>query len=355
MKSAAAKTGLPLVLSLDELMEYLRVNPARDPISVAIDAPCLVVSLSDTDELCSADRNFLGDGLAQLAAPVLGFMPGRVVAPMRSILDRFDALASDEQELALLVGGCTGSPLAALALVQLLRQVERLTVHEGLVAESWVYSMLQAGPEFAAWLAGRQGSALGRRVFSGPAVTMDRHLDRLRITLSRPEKRNAFSVEMRDGLCEAMAVACSDPSIGEVVIDGAGESFCSGGDLDEFGSFPDPATAHALRSTRNAGRMISGVAKRVRAEVHGACVGAGVELPAFAARVVAHPDAFFALPEVAMGLVPGAGGTVSIPRRIGRQRTAWMALTGQRVDAATALSWNLIDELRDAAPMRESR
>ena len=80
--------------------------------------------------------------------------------------------------------------------------------------------------------------------------------------------------------------------------------------------------------------------------VHGACVGAGIELPAFAGRVVASRDAWFALPEVAMGLVPGAGGTVSLPRRIGAQRTAWLALTGRRIDAETALAWGLVDELR---------
>jgi enoyl-CoA hydratase/carnithine racemase len=78
---------------------------------------------------------------------------------------------------------------------------------------------------------------------------------------------------------------------------------------------------------------------------HGACVGAGVELAAFAGHVKATPDAFFQLPEVSMGLIPGAGGTVSITRRIGRQRTAWMALTGGRVDAATALEWGLIDDI----------
>ena len=68
------------------------------------------------------------------------------------------------------------------------------------------------------------------------------------------------------------------------------------------------------------------------ARVHGPSVGSGVELAAFAGRVVAAPDATFALPEVAMGLVPGAGGTVSIPARIGRHRTAWLALTGERID-----------------------
>ena len=66
---------------------------------------------------------------------------------------------------------------------------------------------------------------------------------------------------------------------------------------------------------------------------------------AFAGRVEAAPDATFALPEVAMGLVPGAGGTVSIPGRIGRHRTAWLALTGERIDAPTAREWGLVDEV----------
>jgi enoyl-CoA hydratase/carnithine racemase len=85
----------------------------------------------------------------------------------------------------------------------------------------------------------------------------------------------------------------------------------------------------------------------VEAHVHGACVGAGVELPAFARRVVAAPDTWFQLPEVGMGLVPGAGGTASLPRRIGRQRTAWLALTGVRLPAATALEWGLVDAIGD--------
>ena len=80
-------------------------------------------------------------------------------------------------------------------------------------------------------------------------------------------------------------------------------------------------------------------------EVHGACVGAGCELPAFCRHVRARADAFFQLPEIAMGLVPGAGGTASLPNRIGRQRTAWLALSGSRIDAATALRWGLVDEI----------
>ena len=106
-----------------------------------------------------------------------------------------------------------------------------------------------------------------------------------------------------------------------------------------------PAAAHLVRVAASVAALLDRVADRVTATVHGACIGAGIELPAYAGRLVARPDATFALPEVAMGLVPGAGGTVSIPRRIGRHRTAWLAITGRRIDAATALAWGLVDEV----------
>ena len=128
---------------------------------------------------------------------------------------------------------------------------------------------------------------------------------------------------------------------------GEGPTFCAGGDLDEFGSRPDPATAHLVRILQSAGRAIDAVADRVTAHVHGACRGSGVELPAFAGRVVASADATFGLPEVSLGLIPGAGGTVSLPRRIGRHRTALLALTGRPIDASTALDWGLVDRVLD--------
>jgi enoyl-CoA hydratase/carnithine racemase len=228
--------------------------------------------------------------------------------------------------------------------VQLLRGSLARSVADGLLAESLAYSTLQAGPEFAAWTAGR--SARVREASLEPAVQVARTGDRLELRLNRPEKRNAFSAELRDALCEALALVIQDASVRSVVLTGAGPSFCSGGDLDEFGTLPDPASAHAVRATRNAAGLLARCAERVEAHVHGACVGAGVELPAFCRRVVADPGAFFLLPEVGMGLVPGAGGTVSLPRRIGRQRTAWLALTGRRLGAEQAHAWGLVDELR---------
>ena len=96
-------------------------------------------------------------------------------------------------------------------------------------------------------------------------------------------------------------------------------------------------------------RVIDRIASKVTVYAHGACVGAGTEIAAYAGRVVAAPDAFFALPEVRMGLVPDAGGSVSVPRRIGRWRAAWLMLTGDRLPAATAVRWGLADDISDFA------
>jgi enoyl-CoA hydratase/carnithine racemase len=74
-------------------------------------------------------------------------------------------------------------------------------------------------------------------------------------------------------------------------------------------------------------------------------MGSGIELAAFTDWVVAAADSQIALPEIGLGLVPGAGGTVSLTRRIGRLRTAWLAFSGSTIDAATARTWGLVDEL----------
>ncbi len=308
-------------------------------------APLLVVDLDVRAAAPSeSELDAAGGRLAQLACPSVALIRESPSAPAARLRPRFDAVVAGEAELEAIATACEGTPLAAAAAAQLLRHSEGLGIHEGLIAESLVYSTLQGGPEFAAWLAARPAPRR-RPADDAPAVLVSRHGDRLELELNRPRKRNAFSAEMRDALCEALQIPLCDVSIQEIVLRGAGPAFCSGGDLDEFGTLPDPATAHAIRSTRNASRLLAGCGARVRAHVHGACVGAGVELPAFAARVTARKDTFFQLPEVALGLVPGAGGTVSIPRRIGRQRTAWMALSGARVDADTALRWGLVDEI----------
>jgi hypothetical protein len=297
----------------------------------------LIVDLHEAGDFSQDELARVWSALAELPCPTLAVGGEPLSAPAAKLADRVD--------VRVVLEAIDRAPVAALVLVQLLRRGEALPVYDGLVAESLAYSTLQGSPEFAAWLE-RRGVPKRRTQETGPALRVEREGSQLCITLSRPGRRNAFSAAMRDALVEALEVAVSDSSIDEVVLTGAGSAFCSGGDLDEFGTSPDPATAHAVRFTRSAARLLAACSERVRAEVHGTCVGAGVELPAFAARVVARDDATFQLPELAMGLVPGAGGTVSVPRRVGRQRAAWLALSGERIDARTALAWGLVDEIR---------
>jgi enoyl-CoA hydratase/carnithine racemase len=152
-----------------------------------------------------------------------------------------------------------------------------------------------------------------------------------------------MTVEMRDALVEALQLVLSDDTIRQVRLSGRGKCFSTGGDLTEFGTAPDPATAHAVRSLALPGRLLAACAARVEAQLHGACIGSGIEFPAFAGRVVAKSNTHFQLPELRFGLIPGAGGCVSIARRIGRQRTAWLVLSGERIRAAQALEWGLLD------------
>lgn len=243
------------------------------------------------------------------------------------------------------------NPIASTTVALLLRGSARRTLPDGLVAESAAYSTLQAGPEFARW---RAEHPIRRRADSAePRVRCDRHGAALEVVLTRPAAANALDALMRDHLHDVLLLALADPSIERVVLSGEGPSFCSGGDLNEFGSRSDPASAHLVRLHRSLARLLAALGPRLTARVHGACMGSGVELPAFAAHVEASADARFALPEIGLGLLPGAGGTVSLPARIGRHRTAWLALTGRSIDAATARSWGLVDEVVRAPAQKQ--
>lgn len=253
-----------------------------------------------------------------------------------------DVAAGSDGDLARIEQQVHAFPTASVTLVQVLRAGSASIEHD-LLTESLAYSSLRAGPEHARWR--RDRPPVARRSDPGPAVTTSRHGATLTITLDRPHVRNAYSASMRDGLCAALAEACGDAGVQVVELRGRGPAFCSGGDLDEFGTGPDAPTAHIIRTARSAARLLGRLGPRTVAHLHGACIGAGIELPALAGRVLADRDTYMALPEVGMGLIPGAGGTASIPRRIGRERTAWMALTARPVDAATALAWGLVDQI----------
>lgn len=256
------------------------------------------------------------------------------------------AVAVDDVDAALdqLDHAIASRPVAAAVAAAVLRRSPSPSLNDDLLVESLAYAALQAGAEHRTWL--ETASRPAYRPSSGPPVRLDRSGNELEVTVDRPEVRNAIDAATSEALCEAFDLVLADPTIVAVRLRGAGPDFSSGGDLGEFGTGPDPAVCHLIRRRRPVAELIAGVSDRVTAEVHGACVGAGLELAAAAGRVVASPDARFRLPELEMGLLPGAGGTATVPRRIGRHRTAWLVLTGAWVAATTAQSWGLVDELR---------
>lgn len=321
-----------------------RVRFDRSSVSFANGTAAVVVDgRGDTSKEPELRRDEVGD----LPAVIIG---------IGGTSDLLDLVVEDEEELAEVVDAIRRRPLASVATALLLRSADARTVEDGLVAESTTYSMLQSGPEFREWCARRSRSGVVRDDPTS-SVLVDRFEDapgsgdHLVVTLHRPERRNAYSAAMRAALAGALEVALVDHGIAKTTLRGAGDNFSSGGDLDEFGSFADPVTAHASRLTSHVASSLWRLNRRLGSnlicEIHGDNFGAGVELAAFAGRVVARPGTTFTLPEVRMGLTPGSGGTVSVTRRIGRHRTLLLALTGRPLDAGTARSWGLVDEIVD--------
>ena len=236
----------------------------------------------------------------------------------------------------------------ALVLAHLLRQKAYQNVSQGLVLESLSYGMLQSGSQFKAWL--NQRGDIARVLDEKPVVLASRSDESLEIYLNRPERSNAYSSDMRDQLFDFLQIARFDEAVTKVKLHGLGKSFCSGGDLAEFGSVDFPPDGHIIRMHRSPALSSHSIADKLEVYLHGVCAGAGIEIPAFASRVFGNESVEIFLPEISMGLIPGAGGTVSLPRRIGPRKTAYLAMSGKTLSLSDALAWGLIDEAVEYEP-----
>ncbi|MFD6393390.1 enoyl-CoA hydratase/isomerase family protein [Nocardia sp. NPDC060259] len=339
-------------------------DPAPVDFELDLDAdgtpvqPLLVLAL---DDWADASPARIADTVALLSGSLritVGVLRGAAPPAVTPLLDALTLTLSDSPEVSRQVvthpdpdaavrqleEATRHNPRASVALGRLLRQTGVADTTVALSSEAAVYSMLLAGTEFRTWLRDRGGP---RPVTfpDRPLVRFDRSGAELALVLDHAERRNALSARLREELLEVLRLAELDPAVERVRITGAGPVFCSGGDLDEFGTATDVVAAYEVRLERAPWRIIDRLRDQTIVHVQGACIGAGIEMSAFAGQLVAALGTQFRLPEIAMGLVPGAGGTVSIPRRIGRWRAAWMMLTGDPIDTATALRWNLIDDI----------
>jgi enoyl-CoA hydratase/carnithine racemase len=164
----------------------------------------------------------------------------------------------------------------------------------------------------------------------------------LRIRLDRPEKLNAVDTPMLDELSARIRSAEADGSVRAALLTGVGRAFCSGGDLT------GGDTAGAAEAANRVVRAIVELPKPVVAGVHGAAAGFGCPLALACDLVVAAPSAYFQLAFSRVGLMPDGGASALLPELIGRARTARMAMTAERVSAATAFEWGMISHITSA-------
>ena len=178
---------------------------------------------------------------------------------------------------------------------------------------------------------------------AGPLVLYEKLGPVARLTLNRPAALNAVNLAMRDELWVLLGAVRDDPDVRAVLIRGAGErAFCAGADVKEFGSAPSVVDARRARRERDLWGLMAALPKPLVAAVHGWALGAGCELSLFCDLRIAAEDARLGLPEVALGYIPSAGGTQTLPRVVPPGAALQMVLSGEPVDAATALRLSLV-------------
>ncbi len=157
------------------------------------------------------------------------------------------------------------------------------------------------------------------------------------IVLNRPRVMNAYNVQMRDELFFTLEAVRDDPDVRVAVISGAGErAFCAGADLTEFGTAPSQVIARQVRWERDIWGLFLALRKPLVAAMRGYVIGSGVEIACLCDIRIAADDAQFALPEVALGMIPAAGGTQTLRRVVGMSRALEMVLSNRRVGAEEA-------------------
>jgi 3-hydroxyacyl-CoA dehydrogenase len=158
------------------------------------------------------------------------------------------------------------------------------------------------------------------------------------ITVNNPPV-NALSAAVRRGIFDCIKSAGSDPQVRAVVLTCAGRTFIAGADITEFGKPPQsPGLGEVISEIENC-------PKPVVAAIHGTALGGGLEVALGAHFRVATKDAKLGLPEVKLGLLPGAGGTQRLPRAVGPELAVKMIVTGDPIGAAEALKNGLIEEI----------
>ncbi len=173
------------------------------------------------------------------------------------------------------------------------------------------------------------------------------------ITLNRPHVLNIYNIRMRDELYEVLSAIKSDGDVHVAILRGAGEkAFCAGADLSEFLSAPAPVFARHVRWQRDVWGLFLNLPQPVVGALHGYVFGSGIEMAMCCDIRMASEDAVFGLPEVALGFIPAAGATQTVPRAVGPGHALDLLLTGRRVGAQEALAMRLVNRVVPRADLQ---
>lgn len=166
------------------------------------------------------------------------------------------------------------------------------------------------------------------------------------LQLARPEARNALDLASRRALAEHLEAIAADPQIRATVVTGDRTAFAAGADLNLIAR-ASPMEMHRL-DLHALWRRVGEHPKPLVAAVNGPAYGAGFELALMCDLIVAGPASRFALPEIKVGIMPGAGGSQRLVRAVGKHRALRLLLTGDPIDGATAERWGLVSHLADS-------
>lgn len=167
-----------------------------------------------------------------------------------------------------------------------------------------------------------------------------------RVTLNRPKALNAYNIRMRDELYEILGAIRDDDEVRVTILKGAGEkAFCAGADLTEFLSAPSPVFARQARFDRDIWGLFLSIQKPFIAAMHGYVLGSGIEMSLCCDIRLCSDNARFGLPEVALGVIPAAGGSQTLPRTVGRSNALDVLLTGRWLTPDEAQRIKLVNKV----------
>jgi enoyl-CoA hydratase len=174
----------------------------------------------------------------------------------------------------------------------------------------------------------------------------------LTVTVNRPEKLNALNIEVVEGLRAAFHDAKSNADVGAVILTGTGEkAFVAGADISGFSQLKPMTARDFARKGQAVFDLVETLGKPVIAAVNGFALGGGCELAMACSLRIASRTARFGQPEVALGLIPGYGGTQRLPRLVGKGRALEMILTGDPIGAEEAFRIGLVNRIVEAAEL----